>query len=69
MLQEERNRWTKRLLEWQPRIGKRRRGRQTRRWRDDITSYIGTTLAKVAQDRKVWNDYEEGYIQKCIDKA
>ena len=63
------NRWTKRLLEWQPRIGKRRRGRQKRRWRDDITSYIGTTWARVAVDRKVWNDHEEGYIQQWIDTA
>ncbi len=50
------NRWTKRLLEWQPRTGKRRRGRQKTRWRDDITSYIRTTWARVAEDRKVWND-------------
>ena len=27
----------------QPRTGKRRRGRQKSRWRDDITSYFGTT--------------------------
>ena len=63
------NRWTKRLLEWQPRMGKRRRGRQKRRWRDDITSYIGTAWAREAADRKVWNDHEEGYIQQWIDKA
>ncbi len=63
------NGWTKRLLEWQPRIGKRRRGRQKRRWRDGITSYIGITWARVAGDKKVWNDYEEGYIQQWMDKA
>ncbi|PIK43526.1 endonuclease-reverse transcriptase [Apostichopus japonicus] len=34
-------RWTKRLTEWQPRYVKRGRGRQKRRWRDDITTYIG----------------------------
>ena len=31
------NRRTRHLPEWQPRTGKRRRGRQKRRWRDDIT--------------------------------
>ena len=63
------NRWTKRMLEWQPRMGKRRRGRQKRRWRYDITSYIGMTWARVAEDRKVWSEHEEGYIQQWIDIA
>ena len=35
---KEDNRLTKRLTEWQPRTGKRRRGRQKRKWRDDITT-------------------------------
>lgn len=30
------NRWTKRVTEWQPRSGRRIRGRQKRRWRDVI---------------------------------
>ena len=38
------NRWTHRLTEWPPRTGKRRRGRQKRRWRDDITAYIWAQL-------------------------
>ena len=29
------NRWTKRCTEWQPRRGKRSRGRPSRRWQDD----------------------------------
>ena len=32
------NRWTRRVTEWQPRNGKRTRGRQKRRWRDDLTT-------------------------------
>lgn len=59
------NRWTKRLMEWKPRTGKRRGGRQKRRWRDDITSYMDT---RAAADRKTWKDHEEGYIQQWIDK-
>ena len=34
------NRWKKNLTEWQPRNGKGRRGRQKRRWSDDIITYI-----------------------------
>ena len=37
------NRWTKRCTEWQPRRGKRSRGRPSRRWQDDITRKEGTT--------------------------
>ena len=56
------NRWTKRITEWQPRTGKRRRGRQRRRWRDDLTTYRGTTWARDAQDREEWKILEEGFI-------
>jgi hypothetical protein len=54
------NRWTMRLTEWQPRTGKRRRGRQKRRWRDDITTYMETaTWARTARKRKRWKMLEE----------
>ena len=31
------NRWTKRCTAWQPRRGKRSRGRPSRRWQDAVT--------------------------------
>jgi hypothetical protein len=63
------NRWTKRLTDWQPRTGKRKRGRQKRRWRDDLTTYLGTTWARLAADRTSWKDHEEGYIRHWMDTA
>ncbi len=39
-------------LEWQPRTGKRKRGWQKRRWRDDITAYIGTSRPEWLEDRE-----------------
>lgn len=63
------NRWTKRVTEWQPRTGKRRRGRQKRRWRDDLTTYMGVTWARDAQDRQRWKGHEEGYIRQWVDTA
>ena len=58
------NRWTKRLTEWQPRIGKRKRGRQKRRWRDDITAYMGAaTWTRAALTRQRWKMLKEGFIQ------
>ena len=44
------NRWTKRCTEWQPRRGKRSRGRPSRRWQDDITEKEGTTWIRKATD-------------------
>ena len=37
------NGWTKRCTERHSRIGKRSRGRPSRRWQDDITKKEGTT--------------------------
>ena len=37
------NRWAKRCTEWQPREGRRNRGRPARRWRDDIEVTAGKT--------------------------
>ncbi|GFS14726.1 endonuclease-reverse transcriptase [Elysia marginata] len=42
------NRWTLRVTEWQPRNGKRSRGRQARRWRDDIVRTMGNTWTREA---------------------
>ena len=61
------NIWTQRTTEWQPRTGRRKRGRQKRRWRDDITSYMNTSAwARVAKDRNRWKMLEEGYTQQWV---
>ena len=62
------DRWTKRLTEWRPRSGTRKRGRQKRRWRDDLTNYIGITWTRQAQDRRRWQLLEEGYIQQWMQE-
>ena len=69
LMRKDDNRWTKRMTEWQPRCGKRGRGRQKLMWRDDITSYAGTTWTRLAQDRKQWKNHEEGYIQQWMNTA
>ena len=60
------NRWTTRLTEWQPRTGKRKRGRQKRRWSDNLTAFLGTTWARLAEDRTTWKEHE-GYIQHWME--
>ena len=47
-----RDRWTRRVTEWRPTNGKRTSGRQKRRWRYDLTTYMGPTWARLAQDRQ-----------------
>ena len=63
------NRWTQRITEWQPRNGKRSRGRQIQRWRDDIVQWKGTTWGRDARQRERWQDSAEGYILQWMNKA
>ena len=63
------NRWTRRCTEWQPRRGKRSRGRPGRGWQDDITEKEGTTWIRKATDRRQWKTLMEGYILQWMDKA
>ena len=46
------NRWRRKVTEWQPKTGGRSRGRQRRRWRDELPAGWQT----VAQDRELWFD-------------
>ena len=48
------NRWAKRCTEWQPREGRRNRGRPARRWRDDIEVTAGKTWMRKTKDREEW---------------
>ena len=69
LMRREDNIWTKRATEWQPRTGKRKRGRPKRRWRDDLDAFLGILWARLAQDRDKWQNHEEGYIQQWMDTA
>ncbi|GFO16510.1 endonuclease-reverse transcriptase [Plakobranchus ocellatus] len=63
------NRWTLRVTEWQARNGKRSRGRQARRWRDDIVKTKGNAWSRDARDRNEWRRDAEGYILQWMDRA
>ena len=47
-------RWAKKTTEWTPRSGSRRRGRQKKRWRDEIEEKAGSLWTRMAQDRQAW---------------
>ena len=63
------NRREKRCQEWQPRGGKRSKGRLSRRWQDDIAKKEGATWNRKATDRRQWKALMEGYILQWMDKA
>ncbi|GFR93951.1 endonuclease-reverse transcriptase [Elysia marginata] len=63
------NRWTLRVTEWQPRNGKRSRGRQARRWRDDIVRTMGNMWTRETKDKEEWRRGAEGLILQWMDGA
>ena len=63
------NRWTQRVTEWQPREGRRSRGRQRKRWRDDLVQFKGVTWRHDAQHRQRWRSDVEGYFQQWRNTA
>ena len=63
------NRWTIRTTDWTPRDRKRSRGRQARRWRDDLDQFFGKTWPQTARTRTEWKRLTEGYIQQWMNMA
>lgn len=58
------NRWTKRLLEWRPRIeAKRSRGRPPTRWTDNLKR-VADNWMQTAHDRTQWNSFREAFVQQ-----
>ncbi|KAJ4433075.1 hypothetical protein ANN_15332 [Periplaneta americana] len=51
-------RWTHRLTLWDPRIGRRRVGRQTTRWADFFKNKAGAHWTSSTRDRQLWRDLE-----------
>ncbi|CAH2235482.1 jg8947 [Pararge aegeria aegeria] len=49
-------RWCPKVLEWQPRTGKRSVGRPPTRWTDD--------WIQAAQNRGIWNSLQKTYVQQ-----
>jgi hypothetical protein len=59
-------RWTRRVVEWQPRMGHRGRGRPVRRWRDDFKNIAGTNWFRVARnDEASWQGFGDAFVRKA----
>ncbi|CAH2083561.1 unnamed protein product [Euphydryas editha] len=57
-------RWSRRVLEWRPRIGKRSVGRPPTRWTDDLRRIAGVGWMRIAESRDVWRELGEAYVQQ-----
>ncbi|CAH2261615.1 jg13672 [Pararge aegeria aegeria] len=55
--------WGPKMLEWQPRTGKRSSGRHPLRWTEDIKRVAGSHWIKATQNRGIWNSLPENYVQ------
>ncbi|GBP53728.1 hypothetical protein EVAR_39882_1 [Eumeta japonica] len=46
--------WTKLITEWYPRESNRSKGRQTKRWEDDLKKVAGPLWLRTAKQRNEW---------------
>ncbi|CAH2235078.1 g17965 [Pararge aegeria aegeria] len=56
--------WGPKVLEWQPRTGKRSVGRPPTRWTDDIKRVAGSRWIQAAQNSGTWNSLQKTYVQQ-----
>lgn len=64
MMRSTKDKWTRDITEWYPRDGTRNRGRQIKRWEDDLPK----GWRRSAQDRKKWRSMEEAYVKGQPDQ-
>ncbi|KAI8427328.1 hypothetical protein MSG28_001907 [Choristoneura fumiferana] len=64
IIRTNREKWTKDVMEWYPRNGKRRKGRPIKRWEDDLPK----GWRRLAHDREEWKKLGEAYAQGQPDQ-
>ncbi|CAG9132369.1 unnamed protein product [Plutella xylostella] len=58
------DRWSTKVLECRPRVGKRRVGRPPTRWSDDLRKVAGSRWMQMAGGRLGWRSLGEAYVQQ-----
>ncbi|CAB3226849.1 unnamed protein product [Arctia plantaginis] len=59
-------RWTKRVTEWRGPVGKRKKGRPSIRWEDEIKHIAGPNWIQTAQSRENWLNLEEAFTCRGV---
>jgi hypothetical protein len=67
MLRSGENKWTKKVIGWWPREGKRGRGRPRKRWEDEIGERAGRQWRRKTEDREEWRYLGEAFVQQWTD--
>lgn len=64
MLRSTQDKWSKIVTDWYPRDGKRKRGRQLKRWEDELKLTAGPYWRRVTRDRIQWKMLEEAFARR-----
>lgn len=56
---------TKNIMEWYPRNGKSQRGRQIKKWDDDLPK----GWRRLPHNRRVWEELRKAYVEGQPDKV
>lgn len=62
-------RWSRRIVQWRPRLHKRNVGRPQLRWLDDIKNKVGNRWHQLAQNKETWKNIGETYVQEWTVKG
>lgn len=61
LIRNKTNKWAKQVAEWYPREGKRKRGRPSKRWDEDLKAAAGIMWRRKTYDRDLWKNLGEAY--------
>ncbi|KAL0859723.1 hypothetical protein ABMA27_010085 [Loxostege sticticalis] len=64
IMRTDKGKWTKDVIEWYPRNGKRHQGRQIKRWEDDLPK----GWRRLSRDRDKWKELGEAYVEGQPDQ-
>ncbi|XP_062532938.1 uncharacterized protein LOC134201709 [Bombyx mori] len=64
MMRKKKEKWTRIITEWYPRENKRIRGRQPKRWEDDLKQVAGPEWLRTAKDRSKWKSLKEAFVER-----
>ncbi|CAH2263446.1 jg13907 [Pararge aegeria aegeria] len=60
-------RWSRVILDWQPRTGRRSIGRPPARWRDDIVKAVEKNWMQLTSNGPRWRANEEALVQQWTE--
>lgn len=69
IMRENKDKWTRELVEWCPRYNTRKSGPQQYRWSNDLRKTGGKAWMSVARNRPEWKTLEEAFVKGRVGVA